>query len=160
MNDDAGTKAVPDGMHAVTPHLVCADANAALDWYCKAFGATEKARMPGPGGKLMHGAFAIDGSMVMLADEWPEHGSFGPKSLKGSPVVLHLYVPDVDASVAKAVAAGATVTMPVADMFWGDRYGQIEDPYGHRWSIATHTRDVSPDEMQQAMRQMAGGSAP
>lgn len=152
--NDAATKPIPDGMHTVTPHLVCADANGALDWYQTAFGAVELARMPGPGGKLMHGAMRIGDSAIMLADEWPEHGSFGPKSLKGSPVVIHLYVPDVDASIEQAVGAGATLKMPPADMFWGDRYAQIEDPYGHRWSLATHTRDVTPDEMHEAIKQM------
>ncbi len=151
---DAATKPIPDGMHTVTPHLICADANGALDWYQKAFGAVELARMPGPGGKLMHGAIRIGDSTVMLADEWPEHGSFGPKSLKGSPVVIHLYVPDVDASIDQAVAAGATLKMPASDMFWGDRYGQVEDPYGHLWSLATHTRDMTPAEMRDAMAKM------
>ncbi len=151
---DTNVLPIPPGMHTVTPHLVCADANGALDWYQRAFGAVELARMPGPNGKLMHGAFRIGDSTIMLADEWPEHGSFSPIALKGSPVVIHLYLPDVDASLAQAVAAGATQTMPATDMFWGDRYGQVVDPYGHRWALATHTRDVTPDEMQAAMRQM------
>jgi PhnB protein len=148
-------KPIPEGMHTITPHIVCADANGAIDFYKKAFDAVELTRMQGPGGKLMHGAVRIGDSHLMLTDEAPDWGSLGPKSLKGSPVVIHLYVPDVDASVAKAVAAGCKVTMPVTDMFWGDRYGQIEDPYGHRWSVATHTRDVTPAEMQEAMKQMA-----
>ena len=153
-------KPIPDGMHSLTPHLVCADASAAIDFYRRAFGAEETARLPGPGGRLMHAAVRIGDSTLMLADEMPEWGSLGPKALKGSPVVIHLYVADVDAAVAKAVAAGAKVTMPVADMFWGDRYGQLEDPFGHRWSVATHTRDVTPDEMKQAMAQMASQQAP
>jgi len=94
----------------------------------------------------------------MLVDEMPEHGAFGPKTLKGSPVAIHLYVEDADAVAARAVAAGARTTMPVTDMFWGDRYGQLEDPFGHRWSIATHVRDVTPAEMQQAMQAMCTGS--
>jgi PhnB protein len=146
---------IPEGMHTVTPHLVCAGAGAAIDFYKKAFGATETARMPGPGGKLMHASIRIGDSAVMLVDEMPEWGSLGPKALKGSPVVIHLYVDDVDAFTARAVAAGAKVTMPVADMFWGDRYGQLEDPFGHRWSVATHVRDVSPADMQQAMQKMS-----
>jgi len=143
---------IPAGMHTVTPHLVCAGAGAAIDFYKKAFGAAETARIPGPGGKLIHASIRIGDSTVMLVDEMPEWGSLGPKALKGTPVVIHLYVDDVDAFTARAVAAGAKVTMPVADMFWGDRYGQIEDPFGHRWSVATHVRDVSPADMQQAMQ--------
>jgi PhnB protein len=147
-------KKIPDGMRTVTPHLVCAGAAAAIDFYKKAFNAVEMARMPGPNGKLMHGAVRIGDSVVMLADEFPDWGSFGPKSLKGSSVVIHLYVDDADAFVAHAVSAGAKVTMPVSEAFWGDRYGQIEDPFGHRWSVATHVRDVTPDEMQKAMQNM------
>ena len=150
---------VPEGMHTLTPHIVCADASAAIDFYVQAFGAVEVSRLPGRGGKLMHGAVRIGDSMLMLTDEFPEWGSLGPLALEGSPVVLHLYVPDVDASIEQAVAAGCRVTMPVADMFWGDRYGQVVDPFGHRWSIATHTRDLSPDDIQQAMAQMGSGGA-
>jgi uncharacterized glyoxalase superfamily protein PhnB len=149
-------KPIPDGMHTVTPHLVCAGAADAIAFYQKAFNAVEVMRMPGPGGKLIHASVRIGDSAVMLVDEMPEHGALGPKALKGSPVTIHLFVEDVDAFVARAVAAGAKVTMPVADMFWGDRYGRIEDPFGHHWSIATHIRDMSPQEMQQAMRGMAG----
>jgi uncharacterized glyoxalase superfamily protein PhnB len=149
-------KKIPDGMHSVTPHLVCAGAADAIAFYKAAFNAVELSRLPGPGGKLMHGSVRIGDSTVMLTDEFPDHGSFGPKALKGSSVVIHLYVEDADAFVAHAAAAGAKVTMPVTDMFWGDRYGQLEDPFGHRWSVATHVRDVTPDEMQEAMRKMAG----
>ena len=149
-------KPVPDGMHTVTPHLVCAGAADAIEFYKKAFNAVEEGRLPGAGGKLLHAMIRIAGSAVMLADEFPDWGSFGPKSLKGSPVTIHLYVEDVDAFVNRAVAAGAKITMPVDDMFWGDRYGKLEDPFGHHWSVATHLRDVSPDEMRQAMRQMGG----
>jgi uncharacterized glyoxalase superfamily protein PhnB len=141
-------------MHSVTPHLVCAGAADAIEFYKKAFGATESARLPGPDGKVMHAAIRIGDSTVMLADESPEWGSLGPKSLKGSPVTIHLYVDDVDAVVARAVSAGAKVTMPVADQFWGDRYGKLEDPFGHHWSVATHVRDVSMEEAQKAMREM------
>jgi PhnB protein len=147
-------KAIPDGMHSITPHLVCAGAADAISFYTKAFGAVELSRLPGPSGKLMHAAVKIGDSTVMLVDEMPEWGALGPKALKGSPVTIHLYVADVDAAVEKAVAAGAKVTMPVADMFWGDRYGQLEDPFGHKWSMATHKRDVSPDEMREAMAKM------
>jgi uncharacterized glyoxalase superfamily protein PhnB len=138
-------------MHTVTPHLVCAGAADAITFYKQAFGAVELGRLPGPQGKLMHAMLRIGDSAVMLADEFPDYGSFGPKSLKGSPVTIHLYVEDVDATVKRAVAAGAKITMPVDDMFWGDRYGKIEDPFGHHWSVATHIRDVSPEEMQAAM---------
>ncbi len=142
---------IPEGMHTITPHLVCADAAAAIDFYVKAFNAVEECRLPGPEGKIMHASVKIGDSSVMLADEFPECNSHGPQSLNGSPVYLHLYVEDVDATVEQAVAAGATVTMPVQDMFWGDRYGQLEDPSGHRWSVATHIRDMTPEEIQQAM---------
>ena len=144
-------KAIPEGMHSVTPHLVCAGAADAIDFYKKAFGATELARVPGPGGKLMHGAVRIEGSVVMLVDENPQWGSLGPKALKGSPVTIHVYVAEVDAFVARAVKAGAKVIMPIDDMFWGDRYGIIEDPFGHHWSIATHIRDVKPEDLSEAM---------
>lgn len=152
------TKAIPDGMHTVTPHLICANAAAAIEFYKKAFNATETSRLPGPGGRLMHASLRIGDSAVMLVDEMPEHGALSPKSLKGSPVAIHLYVEDADAAAARAVAAGAKLTMPVTDMFWGDRYGQLEDPFGHRWSIATHVRDVTPAEMQQAMQAMCSGA--
>jgi len=145
---------IPEGMTAVTPHLVCADAAGAIDFYKKAFGAVEEVRMPGPDGKLMHGMIRIGGAAVMLVDENPQWGALGPKSLKGSPVTIHLYVRDVDAFVDKAVQAGATLKMPVQDMFWGDRFGTIEDPYGHSWSVATHTREVTPEEMKKAMAAM------
>jgi uncharacterized glyoxalase superfamily protein PhnB len=143
-------------MHTVTPHLVCAGAADAIEFYKKAFNAVEAGRLPGPQGKLMHAMIRIEGSAVMLVDEMPEWGSFGPKSLKGTPVTIHLYVEDVDAVVARALAAGAKIIMPVADMFWGDRYGKLEDPFGHHWSVATHLRDVSREEMQQAMQKMGG----
>ena len=148
-------KPIPDGMHSVTPHLVCAGAADAIEFYKKAFNATELSRLPGKQGKLMHGSIRIGDSTIMLADEFPDWGSFGPKALKGSPVTIHLYVEDADAFVKHAVAAGAKITMPVADMFWGDRYGQLEDPFGHRWSVGTHVRDVTPEEMKQAMQKMS-----
>jgi PhnB protein len=145
---------IPEGMHTVTPHLVCAGAAEAIEFYQKAFGATELSRVPGADGKLMHASVRIGDSVVMLNDEMPEWGSFGPKSLKGSAVTIHLYVENAEAVFEQAVAAGAKVTMPLDDMFWGDRYGKVEDPFGHQWSIGTHVRDVSPEEMQAAMEQM------
>jgi PhnB protein len=141
---------IPEGMHTVTPHLVCAGAADAIEFYKKAFNAVEIGRTAGPQGKLLHGLIRIGDSKVMLVDEFPDWGSFGPKSLKGSPVTMHLYVEDVDAFVAHAAAAGAKITMPLQDVFWGDRYCKLEDPFGHHWSVATHVRDVSPEEMQQA----------
>ena len=148
---------IPEGMGGVTPHLVCAGAAAAIEFYKKALNAVELTRMPGPDGKLMHAAIRIGTSVVMLNDENPQWGARGPKLLGGTPVTLHLYTTDVDAFVANAVSAGATVVMPVADMFWGDRYGIIEDPYGHRWSIATHQRDATHEEMREAVKQMCSG---
>ena len=150
---------IPQGMHSVTPHLVCAGAAKAIDFYKQAFGATEKGRLPGPDGRLVHAAVKIGDSTVMLVDEMPEWGALGPKSLKGSPVTIHLYVDDVDAFVARAVKAGAKVTMEVADQFWGDRYGKLEDPFGHHWSVATHQRDVTPEEMKKSMAAMQKGAA-
>jgi uncharacterized glyoxalase superfamily protein PhnB len=149
------TKAIPDGMHSITPHLVCAGAAAAIEFYKKAFSAEEVMRLPGPDGKLMHAMIRIAGSPVMLVDENPGWCIVGPKTLKGSPVTIHVFVADVDAFVARAVAAGAKITMPVADMFWGDRYGKLEDPFGHHWSVATHLRDVTPEEIGEAMRKLS-----
>ena len=149
----AQVKPIPDGMHTVTPHLICAGAADAIEFYKKAFNAAEIGRMPGPQGKLLHGAIRIGDSTVMLADEFPDRGSFGPKSLKGSPVTLHLYVEDVDAFVAHAAASGAKITMPLQDMFWGDRYGQVVDPFGHRWALGQHVEDVPPEEMERRAKE-------
>lgn len=147
-------KKIPAGMTAVTPHLVCADAARAIDFYKKAFGAVEEARLGGPDGKLWHGLVRINGAAVMLVDENPQWGALGPTALKGTPVTIHLYVEDVDAFVERAVEAGATLKMPVQDMFWGDRYGIVVDPFGHNWSVATHIRDATPQDIQKAMAQM------
>jgi uncharacterized glyoxalase superfamily protein PhnB len=147
---------IPEGMHSITPHLVCNGAADAIAFYKKAFGAEELGRLPMPNGKLAHAMLRIGDSHVMLADEFPEWGSVGPTALKGTPVTVHLYVTDADAQFERAVAAGATVKMPLADMFWGDRYGVVEDPFGHRWSIATHVRDVAPEEMAAAMQRDCG----
>lgn len=152
MHSSKTVKSIPDGMHSVTPHLVCDGAAAAIEFYKKAFGATEVGRMAGPDGRLMHAQITIGDSAVMLVDENPQFGMRGPRSLNGTPVTIHLYVADADAFVERAVAAGAKVIMPLADMFWGDRYGVLEDPCGHHWSVATHQRDVSPEEMSQAMK--------
>ena len=149
-------KPIPKGMHTVTPHLVCADAEKAIDFYKKAFGAVELRRLKGHDGKIMHASVRIGDSPVMLVDEYPAWGVLSPTSLKGSPVTIHLFVKDVDGFVARAVSAGAKVTMPVADMFWGDRYGKLEDPFGHHWSVATHLRDMTPAEIQKSMPKMGG----
>lgn len=157
MNEPLGKpsdKPIPDGMHTLTPHLICAGADAAIEFYKNAFGAVEQMRLPGPDGKLMHASLLIGDSQVMLAEENENCGATGPKTLKGSPVTLHLQVEDADALVDQAVAAGATLLMPVMDMFWGDRYGQVEDPFGHRWAIATHVRDLSMEEIQTGMQAM------
>jgi uncharacterized glyoxalase superfamily protein PhnB len=149
-------KPIPDGMYSVTPHLVCAGAADAIEFYRKAFGAVELARVPAPNGRLMHAMIKIGDSPLFLVDEMPEWGAIGPKALKGSPVTIHLYVENVDSFVARATAAGAKITMPLADMFWGDRYCKLEDPFGHHWSVATHVRDVTDAEVQQAMAKMCG----
>lgn len=146
--------AIPDGMHTVTPHLVCHGAADAIEFYKKAFNAVELGKVPGPEGKLLHAVIRIGDSAVMLVDEFPDHNALGPKSLKGSPVTIHLYVQDVDAVFNQAVAAGAKSTMPVTDMFWGDRYGLLEDPFGHHWSVATHVRDVKPEELREASKKV------
>jgi PhnB protein len=147
-------KPIPEGMHSLTPHLVCANAAEAITFYKNAFGATELFRMPGRDGKIGHAQIKIGDSVVMLTDEAPQQGMLGPKSLKGTPVSLYLYVENADKAFERAVAAGATVLMPLADMFWGDRWGLVEDTFGHHWHIASHTRDVSEDEMKRAMQEM------
>ena len=147
-------------MDSITAHIVVRDAAKAADWYTATLGAEERTRLAVPGGKLMQVELRFGDSTVMLADEFPEWGSLGPKSLKGSPVTIHLYVDDADAFVARAQKAGAKVTMPVEEQFWGDRYGKIEDPFGHHWSVGTHVRDVTAEEMKQAMQKMAGPGQP
>ena len=150
------------GVGLLSPHLTCRDCSKAIDFYKAAFGADEMMRLPGPNGRLMHASVRINGAMVMLNDEYPEMGGASPLALGGTPVTLHLMVDDVDAVAAKAVAAGAEVVMPVADQFWGDRYGVVKDPFGHLWSIATPVwPPKSPEEMDAArdaaMKQMSGG---
>jgi len=149
---------IPEGFHTVTPHLVCEGAAEALAFYAQAFGAVELGRMPGPGGKIMHAEMRIGDSRIMLADAFPEYGSKGPRALQGTTVVMHLYVPDADAAWDKALAAGAEPVMPLEDAFWGDRYGQVADPFGHRWSIATHKQDLSLEQIQENMRKMMPGA--
>ncbi len=155
------TKADTRAKTFIAPHLVCANAADAIEFYKKAFGATEQMRMAGPDGKsIMHACVTINGAPIFLVDENPQWGALSPKSLNGSPVTIHLQVDDVDAMFDRAVKAGATAKMPPADMFWGDRYGALVDPFGHNWSIATHQRDLSVDEIKQAMiKEFAGQGA-
>jgi PhnB protein len=145
----------------LTPHIVCAGVADAIDFYKAAFGAEELMRVPGEDGKIMHAAVAIDGTMLMLVDENKGRGILSPLSLGGSPVTLHLNVPDADAAIERAAAAGATVTMAAHDAFWGDRYGQIRDPFGHNWSVAHPLRDtvMSEDELKEAAKDALCGSA-
>lgn len=142
---------IPHGMHTITPHLVCNGAAAAIEFYKEAFGAVELARLAGPDGRLMHAMVRIGDSALMLVDEFPEMHALGAKALGGSAVTIHLSVPDADASFRRATAAGATARMPVTDMFWGARYGLVEDPFGHLWSIATQVRDLTMDQVREAM---------
>jgi PhnB protein len=136
-------------------HLCVADAAAAIDFYVRALGAEELVRLPGPDGRLLHAALNINGAMVMLNDEYPEMGGFGPAHYGGTGVTLTLNVADADAAASRALAAGAREIMPVAEQFWGDRYGLVEDPFGHRWAFATTVRQVSFEELQQAAQAMA-----
>jgi PhnB protein len=144
-------KPIPDGYHTVTPYLVVKDAARALDFYKKAFGATELMRMADPSGKIGHAEIKIGNSPIMLADEFPDMGFRGPQSLGGTPVSILLYVEDVDSRFQQALAAGATTLKPLQDQFYGDRSGTVTDPFGHVWTIATHREDVPPEEMHKRM---------
>jgi PhnB protein len=146
-------KPIPDGYRTVTPYLTIKGASEAIEFYKKAFGAEETARMPGPDGRLMHAEIKIGECIVMMSDEFPEYGPKGsPSSLGGTTAGILLYVPDADAAWNKAVAAGAQVVMPLDNAFWGDRYGKLKDPFGHEWSIATHIEDLTPEEMEKRMK--------
>jgi PhnB protein len=141
-------KPIPEGFHTITPHLVVKGASQAIEFYKKAFGAQELARMPGPDGKsIMHAHLKIGDSYLFLNDEFPQMGCRGPEIGTRSPVALHLYVADVDSAFKTAVAAGAQQMMATEDMFWGDRYGKLVDPFGHEWSLATHIKDLTPEEI-------------
>jgi PhnB protein len=148
-------KAVPQGYHSLTPYLIVDDAARALDYYARVFGARERIRMPGPGGKVGHAEIDLGGSVLMLADEAPDMGARGPRAYGGSAVSIMLYVDDVDATVKAAVAAGGRVLRPVEDKFYGDRSGTIEDPFGHQWHVSTHIEDVPPDELARRATAMA-----
>lgn len=144
MSNRSGETSISEGMHCLSPHMVCAGAAEAIDFYIEAFGAEEIMRTPGPDGKLMHAAVSINGSSVMLVDENLEFGMFSPKALDGSPVTIHLIVDDADAWMERAVAAGGVEAMAVQEVFWGDRYGVVVDPFGHSWALATpQSVDVS-----------------
>lgn len=149
MNQPA--RPIPEGFHSLTPHLICEGAARALSFYQKAFDAVEIDRVVGMGDRIMNATLRIGNSYFMVCDDFPEYGSRGPLALQGTAVTIHLYVPDADAAFERAVAAGANPIMPPADMFWGDRYGQVLDPFGHRWSIATHQRDLTPKQIEEAM---------
>jgi PhnB protein len=144
----AAVKAIPEGYHSVTPYLIFSDAPAAIAFYKKALGAEEVMRMADPGGKVQHAEIKIGDSHIMLADEHPEIGALSPKTVGGSPVLIHLYVEDVDGAVERAVAAGAKLVRPVEDQFYGDRNGGVEDPFGYRWFIATRREDLSIEEIR------------
>ena len=155
-----GVKPIPEGYHAVTPYLIVGDAAGAIAFYKQVFGATESMRIASPDGRVGHAELRLGDSTIMLADEFPEMGVRGPRSVGGTPVSLLLYVEDVDACFHRALAAGATQKRPVKDQFYGDRNGTLEDPFGHVWSLATHIEDVSPEEMNrryEAMTKQQGG---
>jgi PhnB protein len=151
-------KPIPDGYPRVSPYLVVDGAAQAIDFYTQVLGAGERMRMGGPDGKIGHAELEFGDSVVMLADEYPDMGYVGPKTVGGTPVTIGVYVEDVDKTFDAAVKAGAKALRPVEDQFYGDRSGQIEDPFGHRWSLQTHIEDVPPDEMQKRAAAMGGGS--
>ena len=152
----AKVQPVPEGYPNVTPYLCVDGAAAAIDFYREVFGATERMRMPAPDGKIGHAELQLGDSLIMLADEHPEIGVLGPKSIGGTPVTIHVYVEEVDDVFERAKKAGATETRPLENQFYGDRLGQFTDPFGHRWSVASHVEDVSPEEMEKRAAAMAG----
>lgn len=150
-------KAIPEGIHAITPHIVVREAGRAAEWYKQALGAEERGRIPVPGGKFMQIELWFGDSVVMIADEFLEAGVLSPQAIGGNPVVLHFSTEDVEALWKRVVEAGAEVVQPLQDQFWGDRYGQIRDPFGYRWGLAQHVRDVPPEEVAQAAWTLFGG---
>jgi PhnB protein len=153
----ADVKPIPEGYPRVSPYLIVDGGEAAIDFYTTVLGATERMHMPSPGGRIGHAELALGDSLIMLADEHPEMGIVGPKSVGGTPVMISAYVEDVDSVFDRALAQGAKSVRPVENQFYGDRTGQFEDPFGHRWSIATHVEDVPPEEMEKrAAEAMAG----
>jgi PhnB protein len=153
----ANVKPVPDSYPRVIPYLAVAGAGDAIDFYGKVLGATERMRMPGPDGKIGHAELELGDSLIMLADEFPDMGHLGPKSLGGTPVTISVYVEDVDNVFARALQEGAKELRPVENQFYGDRSGQFEDPFGHRWSVATHVEDVPAEEMEKRAAEAMSG---
>ena len=153
----ADVKPIPDGYPQVTPYLCVDGAKAAIEFYSSVLGARERMHMPAPDGKIGHAELELGDSLLMLADEYPEMGVRGPKAVGGTPVMISIYVEDADAVFDAAVAAGATAVRPVENQFYGDRSGQFEDPFGHRWSVATHVEDVPPDEMEKRAAEAMSG---
>jgi PhnB protein len=147
-------KPVPEGYRTVTPYLIVKGAAQALDFYRRAFNSEERMRMPGPEGKIMHAEIRIGDSMVMLADEFPQMGALSPQTIGGTAVGLCLYIEDVDSRFQQAVSAGAKIERPLQNQFYGDRSGTIVDPFGHKWTLASHVEDVAPDEMERRMAAM------
>jgi PhnB protein len=150
-------KPIPDGYPQISPYLIVDDAARAIDFYTQVLGGTERMRMPGPDGKIGHAEVQIGDGVVMLADEHPDMGYLGPKQIGGTPVTIGVYVEDVDATFAAALKSGAKELRAVENQFYGDRSGQFEDPFGHRWSVSTHIEDVPPDEMAKRAAAMADG---
>lgn len=142
------TPAIPEGMHTITPHITLRNAAQAIDFYKRAFGAEELGRSLTPDGKIMHAAIRIGDSLIMMNDEFPNMGSSSAETLGGTSITLHIQTEDVDSLFDRAVKAGAKATMPVADQFWGDRYGQVVDPFGQRWSLATRVEQLTPEEVE------------
>lgn len=156
----AAVKPIPEGVHSLTPYLTICGASAAIDFYASAFGAVELMRMDAPGGdKVIHADLLIGDSHIYISEEFPEMGARSPIAMGGTPVAIHLYVEDVDATFAAAIEAGGTAVMPPMDMPWGDRWGKLTDPYGHSWSVATHIADPSPAEIQAGMEAMMAPAA-
>jgi PhnB protein len=153
----ANVRPIPEGYPQVTPYLIVDDASAAIDFYSNVFGAKERVRMPAPEGKIGHAELQLGDSLIMLADEFPDMGNRGPRSVGGSPVTVSVYTEDVDDVHERALKAGAKELRPVENQFYGDRAGQFEDPFGHRWSVATHIEDVPADEMERRVAEMMGG---
>ena len=153
-------QAIPTGFHTLTPHLTVRDADKALEFYKNALGAEVLGMARMPNGKVMHASLRIGDSMLMLNEEMPEYGGLSPLSLGGTGVTIHIYTDNVDQAFDRAVSAGAQVKMPLMDQFWGDRYGMVADPFGHKWSLATHVNDMSPEEMQRAQDEAMANMPP
>jgi PhnB protein len=154
----ANVKPIPEGYPQVAPYLAVDGASDAIDFYTEVLGATERMRMPGPDGRIGHAELELGDSLIMLADEFPDIGHRGPKALGGTPVTISVYVEDVDAVFEQALRAGATSLRPVENQFYGDRAGQFEDPFGHRWNVASHVEDVPPDEMARRAAALESGT--